>query len=496
MHISSLPSRYGIGDVGPWAYKFADFLEEGKQSLWQMLPLSPVDPMRKNSPYNSCSAFAGNKYLISPDKLLKQGLLSEDDVDSVPSFSDFEVEYDRVLEFKEGLLKEACDRFKSKNNYHMRYGFDEFCKDNRFWLEDFASYIVFNAYFDQKPWNKWPEEIRDRDPDSLDKLRKELREEIDREKILQFIFFHQWHDLKHYCNQKNIQIIGDLPYYVDYDSADVWVHADMFKLKPDKTPEVVSGVPPDYFSENGQLWKNPVYKWDRDKGYGWWVRRIEHSLRLFDMIRIDHFRGFASYWEIPSGEETARHGQWREGPGERFFNVLLRHFPSLPIIAEDLGYITADVRELIFKFDFPGMKVLQFAFGDDIATNPHVPHNLVKNCLIYTGTHDNNTIKGWYDNEASDKVKKRISEYAGKEVNSQNVHWEMIRLAMMSVADYAIFPMQDILGLGSEARINTPSRRDGNWRWRASEDHINSDIAHKLGNMAIIYGRTNTIERI
>ncbi|HJX30641.1 MAG TPA: 4-alpha-glucanotransferase, partial [Thermodesulfobacteriota bacterium] len=343
-----------------------------------------------------------------------------------------------------------------------------------------------------KAWSEWPRDLRDRYPAALRSAEQELIDTINREKFLQYIFFKQWSALKEYCCQKNIQVIGDIPIYVQHDSADVWSHPEFFKLDENKRPFVVAGVPPDYFSKTGQRWGNPVYNWDvlKQTGYGWWIERIAYNLKKFDFIRIDHFRGFKGFWEIPAEEKTAIKGRWEEAPAMDFFARLTRKFACLPIIAEDLGVITPDVREVMNHFEFPGMKILLFAFGKDLPTNPYIPHNLPQNCVAYTGTHDNNTIRGWFKKEATPEEKKRLFQYLGREVSRDELNWEMLRLLMMSSANTIITPMQDILGLDEKARMNTPATLAGNWEWKLLPDHLNPSLAKSLREMTEIYGRT------
>ena len=488
LHITSLPSPYGIGDLGPWAYRFADFLAETKQSFWQILPLTPTHPAHGNSPYHSISAFASNPLLISPDFMVRDGFLAKADIKPFPNCPKGQVDYDAVNAYKEKLFYLAYERFKKTRN---NYEYERFFSENSHWLKDFARFAAFKAHFHGHVWSEWPQEIRDRRPEALKMLGRQLRHRIEMEKFLQYVFFQQWFSLKRYCNQKNIQIIGDIPIYVDYDSVDLWANPEIFKLDNEKRPYVIAGVPPDYFSETGQLWGNPIYRWDilKEMGYDWWVRRIEHNIKLFDLVRVDHFRGLVGYWEVPAGEGTAINGRWVEAPAEDFFKTMLKKFPYLPIIAEDLGYITPDVREIVHRFRFPGMKVLLFAFGDDLPRNPYIPHNLVSNCILYTGTHDNNTVRGWFEKEASPEDRKRLFQYLGREVLVDELHWELIRLAMMSVANVAIFPMQDILGLGGEARMNRPATTEGNWQWRLLPDQVAPDLAPKLLEMTEMYGR-------
>ena len=489
LHITSLPSQYGIGDLGPCAYKFVDFLHETKQSYWQILPMNPTDPFYDNSPYHSISAFALNPLFISFDLLVKEGFLESSDLEPVPHFPCVEVDFLQVIDYKKKRFHLAFERFMKKKN---RYEFNKFCNEHSPWLDDFALFTVLKAESGGKAWIDWPQELRDRQPEALSRARENLQTSIEKVKFLQYILIQQWLSLKRYCNQKGIHIIGDIPIYIDYDSVDLWAHQEIFKLDENKRPYVVAGVPPDYFSETGQLWGNPLYRWDTLKanGFDWWVKRVIHNLQLFDIIRIDHFRGLVAYWEIPATEKTAINGKWIEAPAIDFFNTLINIDPFLPIIAEDLGLITPDVREIIKKFEFPGMKVLLFAFGEDIATNPYIPHNVEKNSIIYTGTHDNNTVKGWFEIEATHANKKRFFDYIGREVSAESLPSEMIRLAMMSIANTAIIPLQDILGLGAESRMNIPATNKGNWRWRYSTEQLHNLHAEKLLKMTEMYGRS------
>jgi len=489
LHVTSLPSPFGVGDMGPWTYRFADFLAETKQSLWQVLPLNPTDPEHYNSPYHSTSAFACNPLLISPETLVQDGLLNRADVKSPPDFPVERVDYRAAGAYKAKLFHKAYERFRGKRDH---YEYESFCSENSHWLEDFALFMALKSHFHGKVWSEWAQDLRDRQPEALQSARGELGEKVDREKFLQHIFFKQWSILKNYCSQKGIQIIGDIPIYVEHDSADVWTHPEIFKLDEAKRPSAIAGVPPDYFSETGQLWGNPVYRWDvlRKKGYYWWVQRMERNLKLCDVLRIDHFRGLVAYWEVPATEKTAINGKWIEAPAMDFLNHLMRKFPFLPIIAEDLGLITPDVREIMHHFELPGMKVLLFAFGEDLPTNPYIPHNLPKNCVAYTGTHDNNTIRGWFEGGEAPEDKKRLLRYLGRDVPIEEVHWELIRLLMMSVANTVIFPMQDILGLGQEARMNRPATLKGNWQWRLVPDLLTADLTNRLLEMTEMYGRS------
>ncbi|HLB05565.1 MAG TPA: 4-alpha-glucanotransferase [Thermodesulfobacteriota bacterium] len=489
LHISSIPSMHGIGDLGPGAYRFADFLVETKQCLWQILPLNPTSTVHGNSPYSSFSAFAGNPLFISPDLLFTEDLISLSDLDELPSFPDIAVDYEAVTEHKNKILGRAFERYME--NIGQDYEFERFCVENENWLDDYALFISVKDHFNGIAWCDWPEDIRDRCEDTIKEWSERLKERVLKEKFLQYLFFKQWHMLKGYCNERNIKIIGDLPIYVCYDSCDVWANPCVFKLNGEKKPDFVSGVPPDYFSETGQLWGTPVYSWSalKEDGYTWWIKRIEHNMKLFDTLRLDHFRGFVAYWEVPAHETTAMNGRWVDAPVYDFFDTLMRHFSSLPFIAEDLGVITPDVREVMNIYEFPGMKLLIFAFGGDMPANPYIPHNITKNSVVYTGTHDNNTIRGWFSGEASHDDKIRVFKYMGKILDEESSHLDFIRHAMMSVANTSIIPMQDILGLGEEGRMNTPSVCDGNWRWRLRHKDITHSIKKELTEMTEIYGR-------
>lgn len=489
LHMTSLPSPYGIGDLGTDAYNFVDFLAETGQSFWQILPLNQTNAAYGNSPYSSFSAFAGNHLLISPERLVRNGFLSESDIQNVPEFSDSRVNYDEVAKFKEMLLHTVYDRHRDRLSDYNE--FQHFCNDNSYWLDDYGLFVSVKSLLHGIQWGEWPEELRNRKKETLRTWKDKLHDSILKEKFLQYLFFNQWYSLKNYCDSRNVKIIGDIPIYVSYDSADVWANPEIFNLDEAKQPLFRAGVPPDYFSSTGQLWGHPVYRWDilKKNNYAWWIQRIRHNLKIFHKFRLDHFRGFVGYWQVNSNETTAINGQWMEAPAEDFFNVLLKHVPREAIIAEDLGVITDDVKEIIEKFSFPGMKVLLFAFGEDLPTNPYAPHNHIKNCVIYTGTHDNNTIKGWFKREIDSEVKKRIAEYIGREVTEKSIHWELIRLAMMSVADMAIIPMQDILGLEEKDRMNLPATSEGNWEWRLVREQLTPSLKKKLTKMTHIYGR-------
>ncbi len=488
LHITSLPSRFGIGDLGHSAYRFADFLSSAGQTLWQVLPLNPTDGATSHSPYSSTSAYAGNPLLISPELLYEDGLLRKEELEPDSEFPQSKVDYERVVSFKWRLLDLAYERFSKSSGSEE---FEKFCQENASWLNDFALFSAIKHYLGGKPWNQWDQALRDRERGSLKTFSAIHAKEIEKEKFVQYLFFKQWFALKGYCSQRNINIVGDVPIYVSYDSADVWAHPEIFKLREDKSPEFVAGVPPDYFSQTGQLWGNPVYRWETllATGFEWWLQRMEHYSRLFDIVRLDHFRGFVAYWEVDSKEQTAVRGKWVQVPCREFFTTLSSRLPHLQIIAEDLGMITEDVKEIMREFDFPGMKVLLFAFGSDLPTNPYAPHNHIENCVVYTGTHDNNTVRGWFENEATPEDRQRLFRYIGRQVDANEVYWVFVRMAMMSVANTVIIPMQDVLGLGADSRMNLPSTSEGNWRWRLTPQAINDDVIARLRDVTEVYGR-------
>ncbi|MBP1716243.1 MAG: 4-alpha-glucanotransferase [Deltaproteobacteria bacterium] len=489
LHLTSLPSPFGIGDLGPWACRFADFLAAGRQKYWQILPLNPTDPIHNDSPYSCLSAFACNPLLISPELLVQDRLLLPADLEVIPDFPAGRVDFPAVHALKAKLLEKAYERFQKEENHRE---FFSFCEEESFWLDDFSLFRTMRRSRRGEIWSDWPAPLRDRHPEAIQAARKEFADTIEREKFYQFLFFKQWQDLRRYAKERGIQIIGDIPIYIDYDSADVWVHPDLFKLNDRKKPEVVAGVPPDYFSKTGQRWGNPIYRWEvmKESGYAWWLERMDRNLNLLDWVRIDHFRGLVAFWEIPAEKETAVDGRWVAAPARDFLTHLVQKFPRLPVIAEDLGIITPDVHDVMKQFGFPGMKVLLFAFGQDLPANPYIPHNLPRNCIAYTGTHDNNTVRGWFQGETSPEDRKRIFRYLGREVAPEELPREFIRLLMRAAADTIILPMQDVLGLGAEARTNQPATRRGNWEWRLNPEMLTSDIFQELGDMTEIYGRT------
>jgi 4-alpha-glucanotransferase len=489
LHISSLPSPYGIGDLGSLAYRFVDFLSLSAQSYWQILPLNPTGTYLGNSPYTSYSVFAGNALFISPDTLRQFELLPEQDLQDVPAFPTDLVDYESVVKWKSKILGRAFRHAESK--LEKDSDFKAFCEKHSHWLEDFSLFAALKDEFHETAWYEWPEAVRDRQENTLAEWRKKLSKRMLRSKFFQYVFFNQWENLRKYANQKNLKIIGDIPIYPSLDSADAWSQPELFKLDNTKRPLFVAGAPPDYFSETGQRWGNPVYNWEKLKetGYNWWIRRMRHNLQLCDILRLDHFRGLVAYWEIPAAEETAVKGKWIPVPTRDFFAELRKHLPSLPLILEDLGHITADVKEVMTELGFPGMKVLLFSFGSDLPTNPYAPHNYGRNCVVYTGTHDNNTIRGWFEKEATPEDKERLFQYTGINFDASNVSAGMIRLAHASVANISILPLQDVLGLGSEARMNHPSRSKGNWGWRAQEKQIEDELSKKLLDLTKLYNR-------
>ncbi len=486
LHISSLPSVFGIGDLGPEAYRFVDFLHKTQQSYWQILPINPTDRAHKNSPYSSSSAFAGNTLFISPEFLHKEGYVREDILHSKLKFPKKKVNYEKVRAYKQCLFEEAYARFKE--NPSMAQGWEGFLTEHAFWVDAYALFVVMKEYFGGKVWTDWPEDLKYRNPEALEAFSVEFEDQLNKVKFLQYVFLKQWRALKDYAHQNGIGFIGDIPIYVTFDSVDVWMQPQYFKLDKDLNPFVVAGVPPDYFSETGQRWGNPVYNWEKlkESGYNWWIKRVEVNLELFDVLRIDHFRGMVNYWEIPAEEETAINGYWVDVPTEDFFSTLkfgvTQGGEGLPIIAEDLGVITDEVRDEMKTQGFPGMKILLFAFGDD-DRNPYLPHNYTEDCVVYTGTHDNNTARGWFQDEAGINEKQRLFLYLQREVSFKEIHWALIELAMKSSACLAIIPLQDVLGLDGKARMNKPATIKGNWQWRFLPKALTGEVVSKLRSL-------------
>lgn len=480
-HITSLPSPCGIGTMGREAYEFVDFLKAAKQSLWQILPLNPTG--FGNSPYQSFSAFAGNPYLIDLDLLNGEGLLLKEEYEQIDWGSNPRcVDFGKIYSSRYAVLRKACKRFEADDSYM------EFCAKNSFWLEDYALFMSLKHSFGGKPWYMWNLGLKTRNEQAVDGAKSLLEDETDFHRKVQYIFYRQWRNLKEYANKNGVEIIGDLPIYVAHDSADVWGNPKQFELDDNCNPVRVAGVPPDGFSREGQLWGNPVFDWEymRKDGYHWWIRRLEHSLNLYDKIRIDHFRGFSSYYVVPYRMPNAVNGMWLKGPGIEFFKTIESIIGKPDIIAEDLGYIDEDVINLLAETGFPGMKVLQFAF-DSRENSDYLPHNYTKNCVVYVGTHDNDTIKGWFDNAAAADI-----EFAEKYLRLNEDEGRcrgVIKSALASVGETAILTMQDLLCLGSEARMNTPSTAENNWQWRAIKSDINFELANELAELTELYRR-------
>ncbi|WP_187264105.1 4-alpha-glucanotransferase [Pontibacter beigongshangensis] len=492
LHITSLPSPYGIGDLGPEAYKFADLLAEAGQRYWQILPLNPTETGSGNSPYSSHSAFAGNPLLLSPQLLLEDGLLHHHDLEHTDfSFRDDKVMYEEVTRLKHRICLQAYENFRTQPSTELRTQFAAFIREHSEWIEDYGQYVAFKNHFEHKSWVDWADEIKYRQERPMLELAHELAMEIEREQFLQFLFYRQWENLKKYCNKQQIYLIGDMPFYVSHDSADIWSHPHYFKLDGTGQPVASSGVPPDYFSETGQLWGTPVFDWEalEKQNFDWWVRRISHNLRLFDLLRLDHFRAFSAYWEVPASERTAINGKWVSSPGAKILSIVKIKHPEMPIIAEDLGEIDEPVRDLMQQFDLPGMRLLIFAFGDDMPRNAYTPHNHIKNSIIYTGTHDNYTMRGWFETQASYDDKSRLGHYTNTHLTADNVHEVMGRLAYGSVAQLAVLPLQDVLGLGAEATMNKPSTTDHNWEWRLKPGLFDWHQAQKLQKLMWLYNR-------
>ena len=491
--VFSLPGPYGIGDLGPTARRFIDFLRAGGQSCWQMLPLGPVNPFFGNSPYMSPSAFAGSTLLISPELLVDQGLLRRDEA-ALPDCSAYSVDYDRVDRHKRTILALAWQRFQPRaDRADLLAAFVQ----THPWCRDYALFVALKQQYRDKPWYDWPDDIRQRQPEALAQARQTLREEIEAVVFSQYLFFSQWQQLREYARQQEIRLIGDLPIYVALDSADVWTNQDIFQLdRATGAPTEVAGVPPDYFSATGQRWGNPLYRWAsvdrviRNRLWDWWEQRLRLNFMLADTLRLDHFRGFAAYWAIDAAEETAMNGRWLPGPGQPFFEEMDRRLGGMSIIAEDLGLITPDVAALRDNLGYPGMKILLFAFDGD-PHNSYLPYNMEKNSVVYTGTHDNDTAVGWFLNpDIAWKNKQQAKRFANRtDDQAGSFHREMIHLALSSPANLAILPMQDVLGFGNDCRLNIPGLAANNWQWRCGGQYINDDLAAWLFELTQLFGR-------
>lgn len=503
LHPTSLPGAYGVGDLGPEAFAFADFLEAAGQQWWQMLPICPVGS--SGSPYQTFSSFAGNPQLISLQSVHRDGLLSKDDIQPDASLrKSNEADFRAAWEYKELRLRKAFITFSTKKRKPLRSAYERFLLESADWLHDYALFMAMKDRFGGVAWSEWPADIRSRKEESLRSALEFQSEEIGYQKFLQFLFFRQWARLKQHCQKRNIGFIGDIPFFVSPDSADVWANQDLFLLNSEGKPLFVAGVPPDYFSANGQLWGNVLYRWDANKktGYDWWARRLRHSLTNFDAVRLDHFIGFHRYWEVPGQAKTARVGRYVDGPGDDFFEKITAKLGDVPLIAEDLGVVTPEVKMLRDKFHFPGMRVLQFAFGTDPEAGQYQPHNFPVNCVVYTGTHDNDTTVGWFNDHgggttrgAKDIKKELRVAMAYMNSDGKEIHWDMIRLALMSVAILAIVPLQDVLGLGADHRMNRPGIAEGNWKWRFQKNALTAAVAKRLRALTELYGRAGSRQK-
>ncbi|MFM8321630.1 MAG: 4-alpha-glucanotransferase [Chloroflexota bacterium] len=485
LHPTSLPGPYGIGDIGPQAIQWLDFLVGAGCSLWQVLPLGPTG--YGDSPYQCFSAFAGNPYLISPELLLKDGLLRAADLSDVPAFPQDKVEYGQVIPWKTALLDTAFTRFCASARPQLRQAMAQFKQQNAAWLDDYGLYMALKEAHAHRPWTTWEPALRDRDPQALAQARQEHSEAVERVIFRQFVFFRQWAQVREAARKRGVTLIGDIPIFVAHDSADVWSHRELFYLDETGQPLVVAGVPPDYYSRTGQRWGNPLYRWEvhQQSGYAWWLERIHAQLKLVDLIRMDHFRGFAAYWEVPGKAKTAIRGRWVPAPGMDFFRVMREQLGDLPFIAEDLGVITPDVVELRDTYNLPGMKVLQFGFSFG-PKDPFLPHNVPQHSVMYTGTHDNDTSRGWYE-RVPDNEKDFCRRYLARD--GHDISWDMIRAVWGAVSAYALAPMQDLLGLGNEARMNYPGNPSGNWQWRMTAADQNELVRARMHEFNFLYNR-------
>ena len=481
LHPTSLAGKYGMGALGNEAKAFIDFLHLAKQTYWQILPLGPTG--YGDSPYQCFSSNAGNPYLIDIDTLVNDGLITSADIPELVVADDTRIDYGSVIDHKMGILKTAKNNFKPEGNNEYTF----FLQANAHWLNDYALFMALKEKFDKRPWYEWENDYRLRNQSVLLKETLALKDSIEFQQFIQYVFFKQWKDIKNYANSKGVQIIGDIPIYVAMDSSDTWCNPELFQFDNNKNPVVVGGCPPDYFSETGQLWGNPIFNYHKmeEDGFAWWINRIRASLALYDYVRVDHFRGFSGYWSIPYGEPTAVNGKWVDGPGKKLFYAIKNALGDIPIIAEDLGLITPDVTELRDHFNLPGMKILQFAF-DSAESNDYIPHNYIKNCVVYTGTHDNDTVLGWYE-KAKEADQKYFLEYIHSD--GSDICKDLIRVAWASVANTAIIPMQDLLRLGGDARMNLPGTTVNNWLWRMKSDDLKLELAEELAALTKLYDR-------
>lgn len=485
VHPTSFPGKYGMGDFGFEARQFLDFLESTHQTIWQILPLTPTG--YGNSPYASYSAFAGNPYLISPDLLVEKGLLTQNEAAAAELPSTATADYDAAFELRTKLYKKACARFYKNGDAETEKLFHTFKEENSHWLDDYVLFRACSLHFNQQPWNTWDNDIAQRKPEALKKYREKFRSEIEYQLWLQFEFNEQWMSLKKYANDKGIRIIGDIPIFVDHNSSDVWANPQYFEVDHNGNRQLVAGVPPDYFSATGQLWGNPLYKWDEleKTGYSWWIDRFKQMFKNCDAIRVDHFRGFEAYWQVHASMKTAENGEWVKGPGAKLFKTILKECGELPIIAEDLGFVTKGVEELRDSFNFPGMNIIQFAFDSD-STNSFLPHNYRRNSVTYTGTHDNDTSIGWY-RTTHETEKHRARTYTRSD--GTGINWEFIRLGMLSVSDQFIVPLQDFMNLDSEHRMNIPGTSSNNWQWRYTKEMLDAVDADAIRHLIELSNR-------
>jgi len=496
LHPTSLPGPYGIGEIGPAARDFIRRLQSAGQHYWQVLPLGPTG--YADSPYQTLSSFAGNTMLISFDDLMDEGLLFPEEVSDCPDFAQDHVEYGPVLTYRQQILDLVCDHFPDRAEKELHASFEKFCEEQSEWLEDYALFVVLKREHDLRPWTEWPSKYRGRNSRSLQALKKKYQTELSQVKIAQFLFSHQWNHLRNTAHAHGVEFIGDIPIFVAHDSAEVWANQDLFSLDAEGQPTVVAGVPPDYFSATGQLWGNPLYDWERHKqtGYEWWIRRMRHMSSQVDIVRVDHFRGFEAYWEVPGSEETAMNGKWVKGPGGDLFKVFQQEFGDLPIIAEDLGIITAEVDKLRDDFELPGMRILHFSFSEDLEARM-TPEGFPENCIVYTGTHDNDTTVGWFWREAGGQTTETEEEIQKERqlvldqvhTDGSQIHWDLISLAYQLRPHTAIVPLQDVMGLGSEARMNVPGRMDGNWAWRFRSADLKQEDLQRLRDITEWSGR-------
>ena len=488
LHPTSLPSRGGIGDLGPAAYEFLGFLAAGKQRLWQVLPLGTLG--YGNSPYSATSAFAGNPLLISLERLAERGWIAPERLAALPQAVS-RVDYEQVSALKFELLREAAGNFLQRASEAENMRFERFCRENRWWLHDFALFDLLRRVNHFVRWNRWPRELARREPAALERLSAAHAADLEAECALQFFFYEQWGALRRECHRRGVRLIGDLAIFVNFDSSDVWTHPQLFRLNDELDMEVVAGVPPDAFSPTGQRWGNPIYRWEvlAERGFDWWVARMRWALRTCDIVRLDHFRGFDQYWEIPAGEPTAVHGRWVDGPRDALFAALRNALGELPLIAEDLGFITPEVHSLRGRLGIPGMRVMQFGFGDPGA-EIYLPHRFESNTVVYTGTHDNDTTWGWWESQATPEERRHAGDYLAP--GSDGIPWAFIRAAEASVADLCVIPLQDVLGLGSEARMNVPSKAEGNWAWRYAPGSLTPELASRLAALSEASKRRST----